>query len=114
MPRRRDEALLVKVGRRVAEVRRARGWTQERLAEALGVGPVTLSRLETGHRALSLSTLAGIAGALEVTLGDLLDVETRLPAPRREPGEQELLGLYRGLARADRDLLLRLAREVAR
>ncbi len=78
------------------------------------MGPVTLSRLETGHRALSLSTVAEIATALEVGLRDLLDVDAPLPAPRREAGEQELVHLYRGLDGRRRDLLLRVAREIAR
>ena len=50
MPRKRDEDLLREVGRRVAQIRRVRGWTQEALAGAVGIEPVTLSRLETGDR----------------------------------------------------------------
>ena len=114
MPRSRDEELLRAVGQRVGEIRRGQGWTQERLAEAIGLQPISLSRLETGQRALSLSTVALIADALEVSLGDLLDVERPLPLTDKLPGEAELLGLYRGLDDEKRALLLRLARDVAR
>jgi transcriptional regulator with XRE-family HTH domain len=61
MPRQRDQELITGIGRRVAQARRDRGFTQEALAEAVGIEAVTLSRLETGDRALSLSTLASIS-----------------------------------------------------
>lgn len=114
MPRHRDQELLQAIGRRVAEVRKDRGWTQATLAEAVGIEPITLSRQETGQRAMSLSTLSVLAGALEVGLGDLLDVERSLPPTDRLPGETEMLQLFRGLDAERRDLLLRLAKDVAK
>lgn len=112
MPRRRDQQLLRTVGQRVAEARRARGFTQERLAETIGIEPVTLSRLETGDRALSLSTLGRIAEALELGLGELLGVERDLPEPEHGPEEAELLRCFGDLSATRRDLVLRLAREL--
>ncbi|MBI2378011.1 MAG: helix-turn-helix transcriptional regulator [Deltaproteobacteria bacterium] len=106
--------MLRAVGKRLGDVRRQRGWTQERLAEAVGIGAVSLSRLEGGHRALSLSTLAQIAAVLDVRLVDLLDVDVPVPAAKVEPGEQELVATYRGLDEPRRDLALRLVREVGR
>lgn len=113
MPRRRDSELLREVGRRVADARKARGWTQEALSESVGIEPVTLSRLETGDRALGLSMLARIADALGVGLGDLLDLQRDLPEPGHGPEEAELLRAYTGMTKARRQLLLRLARELS-
>ena len=113
MPKRRDQELLRQVGQRVSQARKERGWTQEQLAEAIGIEPVTLSRWETGDRALSLSTLAAIASALEVPLGDLLDVTRDIPAAEHAPEEGELLRLYRGLSESQQDIILRLARDLA-
>lgn len=113
MPRRRDQDLLHGVGRRVADARKARGWTQEALSENLGIEPVTLSRLETGDRALSLSTLARVAQALGVGLGDLLDTRRDMPEPGHGPDEAELLRAYSTMPRSRRQLLLRLARELS-
>jgi transcriptional regulator with XRE-family HTH domain len=113
MPRTRDQELLRDVGRRVAAARVDRGYTQERLAEVVGIEPVTLSRWETGHRALSLSTLAAIAEALDVGLGDLLDVARDIPAPEHGPEELELLRGFASLPDARRDLVLRIVRELA-
>lgn len=55
---------------RVAELRKDRGWTQERLAEASGVTVRTIQRLEAGNDA-SLETLSLVARALEVPVRDL-------------------------------------------
>jgi len=113
MPRRRDQDLLRLVGQRVALIRRDRGWTQEQLAEAIEIEPVSLSRLETGHRALSLSTLNLIAEALGTGLGDLLDIERDVPEPEHAPDEAELLRLYRSLPNSKQDIVLRLARDLS-
>lgn len=113
MSRRRDQDLLRTLGRRVALARGARGWTQERLAEAIGIEPVSLSRWETGHRALSLSTLHLIAQALGLGLGELLGAEQTLPTPTLSPQETALLREFALLSEGRRDLLLKLARELA-
>ncbi|QIS38676.1 helix-turn-helix transcriptional regulator [Clavibacter capsici] len=55
---------------RVAELRRERGWTQDRLAEASGITVRTVQRLEAGNDA-SLETLSLVAKALEVPVRDL-------------------------------------------
>jgi transcriptional regulator with XRE-family HTH domain len=113
MPRQRDHQLVQDVGRRVAQARKDRGFTQEALAEAVQIEPVTLSRLETGDRALSLSTLASIATVLGVGLGDLLDDGRVIPAPEHGPEEAELLRLFGRITPSGRDVLLRVARELA-
>jgi transcriptional regulator with XRE-family HTH domain len=94
-------------------VRKDRGWTQERLSEAIGIEPVTLSRLETGDRALSLSTLASIANVLQIPIADLLDVGKKLPVPKHDPELTELIRLFGTLTPSQRDVLLRLVRELA-
>src|SRR5688572_25304008 len=60
-----------KIGQRIAERRKLFGFSQARLAEALGVEPETISRLETGRSMPSLATLEAIAGALQIHVGDL-------------------------------------------
>ena len=115
MPRSRDRELLRAVGRRVGQARRDRGFTQETLSEAIGIEPVSLSRLETGDRALSLSTLGSISQALGVPLGDLLDHARDLPEPpETTPEHAELLRLFEQVTPQRRGLLLSLARELAR
>jgi len=112
MPRKRDHDLLRVVGQRVANARKDRGWTQEQLAEAIGIEAVSLSRLETGDRALSLSTLGHISDALGVGLADLLDEARPLPKPKHAPDEAELLRLFQRLHEGKRDIVLRLVRDL--
>ena len=113
MPKRRDQELLRQVGKRVAQARKERGWTQEQLAENVGIEPVTMSRWETGDRALSISTLSAISGCLEVSLGDLLDTERPVPQSELAPEEAELLRLFRSLPPSRQDIVLRLTRDLA-
>jgi transcriptional regulator with XRE-family HTH domain len=55
---------------RIIELRQAQGWSQERLANASGVGLRTVQRLEAGQDA-SLETLSLVAEALQVPVRDL-------------------------------------------
>ena len=112
MPRHRDADLVKAIGQRVAEARRDRGFTQEQLSEVIGIEPVTLSRLETGHRALSLTTLSRIAAALELALGELLDTGRGLPQSEFAPEEHELLRTFRAMSTGSQEALLRVAREL--
>lgn len=59
--------LKVALGKRVREVRHARGLTQEGLAEQLGVTPRYLAGIERGERNLTLDSVDGLAKQLEVT-----------------------------------------------
>ncbi|MDP3983748.1 MAG: helix-turn-helix transcriptional regulator, partial [Acidimicrobiia bacterium] len=86
------------------------GMTQAELAEQVGVEPVSLSRWETGSRSPSITVLYGIAQALGVGVGDLVDEDGR-----GEEGETGGLALERVMARASaeqRDLVARIAMEV--
>lgn len=60
------------VGRRIRGLRTARGWSLDALAGRCALSPSTLSRIETGHRRVALDQLVRIAGALGVTLDQLL------------------------------------------
>lgn len=64
--------LLQKFGKRIAEVRKAKGVTQSDLAEQVNMSVVTIAYIETGKRWVRLSTLDKIARALKVNVADLL------------------------------------------
>lgn len=59
-------------GRRVAELRRAKGWTQEKMAERLGTSVQWLSRIEGGGENVTIDTLVLFANTLSVTVVELL------------------------------------------
>lgn len=59
------------LGRRIAKLREAIGLTQAQLAELVEVHQETISRIESGRRIPSLSTIERIARSLEVELHEL-------------------------------------------
>ena len=60
------------VGDNCARLRKARGWTQEELAEHSGLSQQYLSGLERGRRNPTIVTIYELAQALEVSHLDLL------------------------------------------
>ena len=60
------------LGVRLRAVREGRGWTQARLAEAIGRGSEYLSKIERGRVRIQLEDLGKIAAALEVAVADLV------------------------------------------
>jgi len=96
---------------RIVELRKARGWTQEKLAEKSTVTVRTIQRLEAGNDA-SLETLTLLARALQVPVRDLfadiqdatlddavtnLDRRTALQQERRRTITKGLESLYYGV-----------------
>ena len=72
------------VGRRVAEQRRERGWTQEEFAERASLNYKYLQEIEQGHVNISLITLYKLANALQVRAALLL--ERPKQRTKRRPG----------------------------
>lgn len=64
------------LGRRVAELRRERGWTQAETAVRAGMLEKDYQGVEHGRRAITLRTALWLANALEVPLRDLFDAPT--------------------------------------
>ncbi|NDO51588.1 helix-turn-helix transcriptional regulator [Lachnospiraceae bacterium MD335] len=60
------------IGKRIKEVRRARGISQEVLAERSGLSAQYVSQIETAVRQASLRSLVNIANVLEVSVDALL------------------------------------------
>ena len=61
-----------KRGMRLKRLREKRGWTQQVLAEKVGVSRVTVARIEIGNRKPSLELLYRLAKVLKVKVGELL------------------------------------------
>ncbi len=58
-------------GRRVAQLRDAKSWTQEDLARETEMAVKTISRIENGHNELRSTTLRKLAKALGVTESEI-------------------------------------------
>lgn len=83
--RRHDHAVLRDIGRRIAEIRRLRGLTQEQLAEVLEMSPKFLQRLEAGSENMGVLSLVQMATALECQLVDLFATPSSREIRRGRP-----------------------------
>ncbi len=60
-------------GKHIKKLREAKGYSQEQLAELVGLEYQTISRIETGYYFTSYENLQKIAKALNLTIKDLFD-----------------------------------------
>jgi len=61
----------ISIGIRIKELRKAKGWTQAKLAEKSGIEPSNISHIERAATKLSLPTMINIANSLGVTLDEI-------------------------------------------
>ena len=61
-----------KIGRRIRQVRKAKGWSQNDLAERCGISMSFLGHIERGSRIMSMETFANICNALDAGADELL------------------------------------------
>lgn len=64
--------LLEKLGKRVHELRAARGWSQEEFAHIAGLHRTYVGQIERGEKNISFGNLVKLADVLGVTLSELL------------------------------------------
>jgi transcriptional regulator with XRE-family HTH domain len=65
-------SICVRVGKRIARLRLAKGWSQRMLADHAQIEQAHLARLELGRAEAGLLMLEKIAGALEVDVEKLV------------------------------------------
>jgi transcriptional regulator with XRE-family HTH domain len=109
----------MKIGRRLRELREAKGYSQGAIEMRTGLLRCYVSRVENGHTTPSLSTLEKWAEALGLEMyqifftGDGSPVSPRVTrTPTMDPSEERLLRRFRVLNHSDRALLLGLAKEL--
>ncbi len=105
----RSRFLASLMGSKVAQRRKALGWTQDNLAEQMGVDAETVSRIERGVHLPSLLTLARVADTLRCEPGELLSAE-----PLAERTDLEMIAVWlHGLKDEDRLFALESLRRLA-
>ena len=70
------------LGARIKEIRKAKGLSQEKLSEMIGIDAKHLSRIEVGGSFPSLDTLANLAEALKVELKDFFEFVHKAESPK--------------------------------
>jgi len=83
-----DEKRRISLGKKIREIRKNIGFTQEVFSEIVGIETTTLSCIETGRNFPSFQTLNKIAQALDVTFSELFEED----APNTKPGNRAVFG----------------------
>lgn len=97
-----------RLGARLRAQREARGYTQAKLAERVGVSPNYLGVLERGVKLPTLDTLILVAKALEVSPAELLgDVRPQ------DPWVEDVLVVACSMPESRRGLALEILRVIA-
>lgn len=68
-----NNEILARFGRRVRELRTARGLSQEAFADKCQLDRTYIGGIERGNRNISLRNIALLASALEVSLSELME-----------------------------------------
>ena len=61
-----------RIGQRIRQVRKAKGWSQGTLAQKCGISMSFMGHIERGTRIMSLDTFANICETLDVRADELL------------------------------------------
>ena len=67
-----------RLGSRIRSFRKAKKWSQEKLAREAEVGQAYISALERGQKNLTFDTVHSIAEAMDIGLVDLFDFADRI------------------------------------
>lgn len=98
-----------KMGTRIRQVRKAKGWSQQKLAKKCGISMNFLGNIERGTRKMSMDTFASLCRELEIDADALLWGAT-------QPSEKVIQGMW---GRPDKkgddkyDLYVRIVKSVA-
>ena len=101
------------IGARIKEIRQERGWTQDQLAQAVGVSRSAVAQWETGRAGQITGNLTRIAACMDVGVEYLMyGDDKRAPSEIRQGDELALVRLYRECSPDDRQIVLRLMRRL--
>ena len=75
------------LGNRIRTLRIAHNFTQEQVADKIGVCRQKYARIENGANSITLDILSKVADVLDVTVGDITQVLDEVPAVSYRVGE---------------------------
>ena len=85
----------IRIGRFIAESRKARNLTQRQLADALSISDKTISKWECGKGLPEVSLMLPLCAALDITVNDLLSGEKVSSADYQEKAEGNMINLMK-------------------
>jgi len=88
------------VGRRIAEIRGERDWSQARLAEELGIALQNLQRMEQGRQNFTVRTLVRVAQKLGCEPRELWEPPATTRPRRGRPKKESALSSERRVSKS--------------
>ena len=85
----------IRIGRFIAESRKARNLTQRQLADQLSISDKTISKWECGKGLPEVSLMLPLCAALEITVNDLLSGEKVSPTDYQKKAEGNMMNLIK-------------------
>lgn len=67
-----EKKYLIELGKKIAELRKKKGWTQLEFAEKLKIQRTALTRIELGNVNSTISALINISKTLGITIDELV------------------------------------------
>lgn len=98
------------LGRRIRDLRRKRGLTQERLAEAASVDVKYLGNIERGKENPTIGTLEKLANTLSVKVHQILDCEHEVTG--KQVLQRRITQMLRECNERELQIILRLVRSI--
>ena len=94
-------------GKRIAAARKAKGWSQEKLGQMMGLSQQAIAKYEGPRGDVSGETLLQLSGVLGVTVSYLLGVDG---GEEEDPRMSEIRGIFDSLSDEGKTALLGAAR----
>ena len=76
------------LGSRIKELRSAKNFTQEQIADKIGISRQKYARIESGINSITLDVLSKVAKVLDVSIGDITRVLDEVPVVAYRTGEK--------------------------
>ena len=85
---------MIKMGKYIAKLRKAKGYTQKELSELLDVSDKTISKWERGDIAPDITILRTLAKELDSTVDDILCGEENIPIENQDESSVNMINIY--------------------
>jgi transcriptional regulator with XRE-family HTH domain len=78
------QTIRAEMGKRIRELRKTRGWSQEKLGELADLHPTYIGGIERGERNVAFENLVRLADAFKLTLSQFMDFQRKGGQSRRD------------------------------
>ena len=106
---------LAALGERILCAREAKGWSQDKLAEKMGLERPAISRYENGHSEMGAKTMMKMSAVLETDLcGRVEEAKAAYSVVAEDPNLKELQKLENLLPADDIEMLVQMAKHLGK